>query len=162
MNWLAYALLITVGTAVHLWRRPAARKRAIEVALAWNFGIGMGLAGLMGFVGHTVRADATAAYIGSAPGSGFQSEVAIANLCFAVLGVLALRLRGGFWLATGLLGIVFFLGANVHHLADALANGNPNPGNYGAINVYELVWPATLAALLVAYARHHPAALLAG
>ncbi len=51
--------------------------------------------GLIGFLGHTFKAQEIALKIGWQP-SPFQFEVAVANLAFGVLGILCLWQPGGF------------------------------------------------------------------
>jgi hypothetical protein len=49
---------------------------------------------------HAFLAAKVALSIGWAPGSPFQSEVALANLAFGLPGVLCIRFKDGFWLTT--------------------------------------------------------------
>ena len=95
------------------------------------------------------------------PGSPFQFEVAVADLSYGVLGLMCIRWRGPFWLATGAATSVFFLGCNYGHLYDVFVNNNYAPDNYGLINLFEILWPAAVLILLVPYMRwwssHHAA-----
>ena len=89
-------------------RKELSRLKVVETILFYILFINVGLSGLLAFYGHAFMADKVAATIGWAPGSPFQFEVAVANLAFGVLGVLCIRFRDGFWLATGI-GYAIFL-----------------------------------------------------
>ncbi|HAB17945.1 MAG TPA: hypothetical protein PLX89_04175 [Verrucomicrobiota bacterium] len=150
-----YLLAITVGTLVHLIVSPKPRtaERKIEVTLLYLLVVGAGAAGLLAFVSHAFYAAGTARSIGWLPGSPFQFEVAIADLAFGILGLMCIRWRGPFWLATGVATSVFFLGCNVGHLRDVLVHNNEASNNFGLINLFEIVWPAAVLILLVPYMR---------
>lgn len=150
-----YILAIAGGTLIHLSasRTPRSSERVIEVALLYLLVIGAGVAGLLAFVSHTVFAAATAESIGWSPGSPFQFEVAVANLSYGVLGVMCIRWRGSFWLATGLATSIVFLGCNSGHLYQAFVHNDDAPNNYGLVNVFEIIWPAAVLILLVPYMR---------
>jgi hypothetical protein len=150
-----YLIAIAVAILIH-WNvagRPRSGERLIEIALLYLLVIGGGVSGIIAFIAHAFYADATARSIGWAPGSPFQFEIAIANLSYGLLGLMCIRVRGPFWLATGIAISVLLLGCNYGHLYQALANHNYSPDNYGAINVFELVWPAAVLILLVPYMR---------
>jgi len=152
--------LAAAGIALHLWRerRALAPGRTVEIALLWLLPCQAGLGGLWAFLGHAFRADQVAAGIGWAPGSPFQSEVAAANLAFGVLGLLCLRRRGGFWLATGLGYSVFLLGAAFVHIQDIVHSGNTAVYNAGPIlYLGDIAVPLLLLALLALYRRGRPA-----
>lgn len=84
----------------------------------------------------------------------FQSEVAVTNLVFAVLGLLTIWFRGNFWLATAIGYAVFMMGAGAVHIYQLIVAGNRAPLNAGtAILALDLVVPAILLVLVVAYCR---------
>jgi len=155
MIFALYMAAIAVGTAVHVYAsgKPRSAERVIEVTLLYLLVIGAGVAGLLAFVSHAFYAASTARSIGWQPGSPFQFEVAVADLSYGVLGLMCIRRRGPFWLATGVATSVFFLGCDYGHLYDALVNDNDAPNNYGLINLFEIVWPAAVLILLVPYMR---------
>jgi hypothetical protein len=62
------------------------------------------------FLGHFFFADQVAESIGWAIGSPFQREVAFANLAEGILGLMCLKWRGSFWLATIVSYSIFFWG----------------------------------------------------
>jgi hypothetical protein len=150
-----YMVAIAVGTLVHVYAsgKPRSSEPVIEVARLYLLVIGAGAAGLLAFVSHAFYAARTARSIGWPPGSPFQFEVAVADLSYGVLGLMCIRRRGPFWLATGLATSVFLLGCNCGHLYEAFVNNNYAPNNYGLINLFEIVWPAAVLILLVPYMR---------
>jgi hypothetical protein len=77
------------------------------------------LEGIFAFYGHAFMAEQVAQSIGWQP-SLFQFEVAIANLAFGVLGILCLRIRDQFWLATGIGVSVWLLGDAYGHIREML------------------------------------------
>ena len=155
MIFVLYMLAIGLGTLVHVYAagRPRSAERVIEVALLYLLVIGAGVSGLLSFVAHAFAAAETARSIGWEPGSPFQFEVAVADLSYGVLGLMCIRWRGSFWLATGVAMSVFYLGCNYGHLYEAFVNGDRAPNNYGVINLFEVAWPAAVLILLVPYMR---------
>jgi Family of unknown function (DUF6790) len=77
--------------------RPRHYDDVIRIVLRYVFLFMVGLSGLVAFAGHIFFSDEVASQIGWPSGSPFQSEVAIANLAFAVLGTCS------FWLGHGIL-----------------------------------------------------------
>jgi Family of unknown function (DUF6790) len=150
-----YLFVIVAGALIHLYAggKPRTPERAIEVALLYLLVIGAGAAGIVAFVSHAFEADSIARSIGWPPGSPFQFEVAVADLSYGVLGLMCIRVRGPFWLATGVASSVFLLGCNYGHLYQAFAKNNYAPNNYGLINLFEIIWPAAVLILLVPYMR---------
>ena len=117
--------------------------------MLYFFTFAIGLCGLVGFVGHTMRASLVAASIGWPAGNPFQHEVAVANLAFGILGLLCLRYRGGFWTATAIGWSVFMLGAAGVHIYQIHIGQPYAPDNAGAILYYDILAPAILFALLM-------------
>jgi hypothetical protein len=95
-------VLAVVGAVVQLARDRRSRTmgRVAEVFLLWLLVVGAGVVGVVAFFAHTVLADQTARSIGWPEGNPFQTEVAMANLATAVLGILCFWIRGNFWTAT--------------------------------------------------------------
>jgi len=155
MIYLLYILAIAAGMLIHLYAgtKPRTRERVVEVLLLYLLVIGSGVAGILAFIVHTFTADAIARSIGWQPGSPFQFEVAVADLSYGVLGLMCIRWRGTFWLATGIATSIFFLGCNYGHLYEAFVNKNYAPNNYGIINIFEIIWPAAVLILLGPYLR---------
>jgi hypothetical protein len=142
--------LVGAGAQLLLGRKPVTPRRAVDTLLQWSLAVNLGVAGLMGFYGHTARADETAKSIGFPPGNPFQFEVASASLSFGVLGLLATRLRGLFWWASAISHGVFVLGAAVGHVRQLRKTGNRSPGNIGGVFYWDIVTPLVHLALLAA------------
>jgi len=154
MIFVAYMFAIVLGTLVHTYAAGTrSAERVIEIGLLYLLVIGAGAAGLLAFVGHAFAAAETARSIGWQPGSPFQFEVAVADLSYGVLGLMCIRWRGPFWLATGVATSIFFLGCNYGHLYEAFVNGDRAANNYGVINLFEIAWPMAVLILLVPYMR---------
>jgi len=129
-------------------KQPRTRQRIAETLLLYLFAFPIGLGGLVGFVGHTLRAGPVAVSIGWPAGNPFQFEVAVANLAFGVLGLLCLRFRDGFWAATAIGWSVFMLGAAAVHLHQIHIGQPYAPDNAGAILYFDIVAPACVVVLL--------------
>lgn len=114
--------------------------------------IGLGCI-LFGFIPHVFFPDYIAKNIGWPTGSPFQFEVGIHNACWGILGLLALRYRGGFIQATVLGFSIFLIVAGANHLKGMIAQSN-----YAAYNVQFILgdWlPAfVLLFLAVKYRKH--------
>jgi len=82
-------MLTAFAAAVHLIRerKTLSRIRVLEILVLWSLVVGFGVAGVVGFLGHTLAADAIATSIGWPAGNLFQQEVAVANLAVASLGL---------------------------------------------------------------------------
>lgn len=118
---------------IALMKQARSMGNILGIVLCYVFLFVVALSGLFGFLGHTFRADDVAAQIGWPAGNPFQSEVAVANLTFAVLGLLAVRFRGDFWLATAISYAVFMVGAGMIHIRELMFAGNTAPLNSGAV-----------------------------
>ena len=88
----------------------------VEIFLSYTIFFNIGVMGLLGFYAHTFMPSETAKEIRWATGSPFQFEVTVAHLAFGVLGILAIWLRGLFWVATILGNAIFLLGAFGGHI----------------------------------------------
>ena len=148
--FVIFVVLALLGATLHVLVRVRERStpRMAEVFLLYLFAIPVGLGGTLAFVGHTVRADQTALYIGWPVGNSFQLEVGVANLAFAVLGLTCIWIRGHFWTATCLGFSIFLLGAGVIHLREIGVRHNLAPGNAGAILYLDLALPILMLGLL--------------
>ncbi len=93
----------------------------------------------------------SAASIGWPAGNPFQSEVAVANLTIATLGILCYWIRGNFWVATVIAFSVQWLGAAVVHIRDIMVAANYAPNNAGLTLYLDILMPLILIALLVYY-----------
>ncbi len=150
---MIFVILAAIGFVlamlhVAMQGHPRTRERIADVLLLYAFAFPIGLGGLIGFVGHTMRAPAVAASIGWPAGNPFQYEVAVANLAFGVLGILCLRFRDGFWIATAIGWSVFMLGAAGVHLHQIRIGQPYAPENAGAILYFNVLAPIAILALL--------------
>jgi hypothetical protein len=145
---------LAVG-AVHVYldKQPRTRARVAETFLLWFLVVTVGIGSVFFFIAHTVFADTTAASIGWPAGNPFQSEVAVANLTIATLGILCYWIRGNFWVATVIAFSVQWLGAAVVHIRDIVVAANYAPNNAGLTLYLDILMPAILIALLVYYHR---------
>jgi hypothetical protein len=153
MLWYLNVVAVAAATGLHLWlgKRPVTGAWALEVLLLYLLVIFAGMGGLMGFLGHIFKAREIALQIGWQP-SPFQSEVAMANLAFGVLGILSLWQPGGFRTATGIGFSIFLLGCALVHLREMILQGNSAPYNVGPVLwVNDLAIP--LAILLLLWVR---------
>ena len=147
--WIVLAVGLFFPTAhLLLFSQDRSPGNIGRVYLGYLLPISVGLGGLMGFLGHAMRADEIARSIGWPTGNPFQFEVAVANLAFGVLGLLCLKFRDGFWTATILGYGVFLEGAAYGHIRDILEAGNWSINNAGPILVIDMFFPVLLLSLL--------------
>lgn len=105
------------------------------------------------FMGHTIKADQVAEYIGWPAGNPFQFEVAMTSLTLAFLGILAPWMKDGFKLATVMAGAIFSWGAGVGHIYQIVEYHNYHPGNAGPILYADFISPVILIIFYVLYRR---------
>jgi hypothetical protein len=152
--------IVVVGAFVRMLasRRshPPSSRRVAESLLVWSLPLNVGVNGLWAFLGHTVRAQETAEEIGWPAGNPFQSEVAVTNLAFGMLGLLSARFRGPFWFATAIGQGVFLWGASVVHAREMMKEKNFSPGNAGPVFFFDLLLPLAHLVLLRMYGRPEP------
>jgi hypothetical protein len=138
---------ILVGRRSH----PLSSRRVAESFLLWSLPLNVGVNGLWAFLGHTLKAKETAEEIGWPAGNPFQTEVAVTNLAFGILGLLCARFRGRFWLATAIGQGVFLWGASAVHAREMIKARNFNPGNAGPVFFFDVLVPVVHLGLLSAY-----------
>lgn len=150
-----FLILAIVGPIVQLIlsKAPRTKNRVVELFLTWFLFMMVGISSIWSFMGHVFFANQVAAIIGWPPGSPFQFEVGIANLAFGVLGLLCLKIRENFWVATVIGFSVFYLGAAYGHIRDIMQTGNMAPGNAGFALYMDILAPIVLIILLIAYKR---------
>lgn len=123
----------------------------VVIALKYLLFCNVGLMGLLGFYGHTFIADEIARKIGWPIGNPFQFEVAVANLSYGVLGVMCLRFRGLFWMATAIGNAIFLYGAAYGHIVQS-TQGDFEPYNVGAVLwIGDILIPSIYICLLFLY-----------
>ena len=150
---LFFLVLGLVVGAVHVYldKQPRTKGRVVEIFLLWFLVITVGILSVFFFISHTVFAATTAATIGWPAGNPFQSEVAVANLTIATLGILCYWIRGNFWVATVIAFSVQWLGAAVVHIRDVVVAANYAPNNAGMTLYLDILMPMILIGLLVYY-----------
>ena len=151
MLWYLNLAAVAVAAGLHLWlgKRPVSAGRCVEVLLLYLLLFYAGVGGLMGFLGHTFKAQEIALKIGWQT-SPFQFEVAVANLAFGVLGIMCIWQRRGFRTATGIGYAIFLLGCAYGHLRDLSLHGNLSPYNVGPVLwINDLAVPVVILILLL-------------
>ena len=150
---LFFLVLGLVVGAVHVYldKQPRKKARVAQIFLQWLLVITVGILSFVFFISHTVFADTTAASIGWPANNPFQSEVAVANLTIATLGILCYWIRGNFWVATVIAFSVQWLGAAVVHIRSIVVAANYAPNNAGLTFYLDIVMPLILIALLAYY-----------
>lgn len=134
-------------------KQPRTRHRVIGAFLLSFLVISVGIASLIGFIGHVFFAYRVAIDIGWATGSPFQQEVGFANLAIGILGITCIWLRGNYWVATVIVATIFLWGAAYGHIMDIIVHGNYTPGNAGGALYNDILVPLITIALLVAYVQ---------
>jgi len=134
-------------------KQPRTRHRVIGVFLLSFLVISVGIASLIGFVGHVFFANSVATSIGWPTGSPFQQEVGFANLAIGILGITCIWLRGSYWVATVVAATIFLWGAAYGHIMDIILHGNYALGNAGGALYNDILVPLIIIVLLAAYVR---------
>ncbi len=153
---LVTLVLLFVSSMVQViyMRRPRNAANILGIFLQYAFIFVVATSGLIGFLGHTFRADEVAKQIGWPQGNPFQFEVAVANLAFGVLGLLTIWFSGNFWLATAIGYAVFMIGAGIGHVHQLVAADDRAAMNAGIIIfVADLALPLILLILVVIHRR---------
>jgi hypothetical protein len=150
--FLIIALLSSAG--IIILKKKSGAAEIVETILACMMFFCVGIGGLFAFTGHAVMADQVAAKIGWPAGSPFQFEVAVANLAFGILGLMSLKFRDDFRLATAVGYAVFLLGAATGHIREMILKGNSAEYNAGAfLFVGDIFVPLALLALVIVHRR---------
>ena len=129
--WSLTALCVVINLIKD--RKKLSLSMAVEIILLYTLLINVGLGSLLAFYGHAFLADKVAVSIGWPTGNPFQLEVAAANLAFGVLGVLCIRFRDNFWLATGVGYAAFLFVAAYGHIRQMIIAGNYAVNNAGPV-----------------------------
>jgi uncharacterized membrane protein len=142
-----FALSCLLGI-VGFVRRANAKKGSVwEPLTFWLLLLFVGFGGIYGFVTHGFMGEIAAKAIGWAD-SPFQWEVAVANLVFGVLGVLAAFSRSrGFRFATIVGFSVWFWGDAAGHVYQMITADDFAPGNAGTWFWLDVVTPAIMLVL---------------
>jgi hypothetical protein len=147
-------ILITIVAALlnlFLSKQPKTINRVFEVFLVWFLFIMIGIGCIWAFIGHVFMSNFVATSIGWPAGNPFQLEVGVANLAFGILGILSIKIRDNFLLATVIAASIFLLGAGIVHITNIMQTGNMAPGNAGFALIIDLLIPIILICLLIGY-----------
>jgi Family of unknown function (DUF6790) len=125
--------IIGASTQILFQRSMMNRQRAAGIFLIWFFAIEVGIGGIWSFIAHTVFAAQVAESIGWPAGNPFQTEVALTNLSFGILGILAVRITGPFRLATIIGYSIFMIGAGIGHVYQLLVFHDTAVNNAGPL-----------------------------
>lgn len=153
MFLLIVGLLVAVIHILMIGKK-AKKKRVFELLLLYTLVFGVGIVGLMAFIGHVFFADIIATKIGWATGSMFQFEVGLHDGAWGILGILCIWFRRYFWLATGLGWSLFLIGAGYGHLREMVVNNNYAPYNYGYM-APDFILPVIILTLMFFYFKYN-------
>lgn len=141
-------LLSLILFCIHYMRiRPARRSDIIRLFLLWQLVIPVGIGSIWAGLAHIFMGPEIAVSIGWPPDNPFQTEVGIANLSFGILGLLCLKFKDSFWLATILGYGIFLFGAGLGHINQIITRDNLAVNNTGAVLYTDLLYPVILVAL---------------
>lgn len=148
MPLLIFALIAFVGGAIQAYRRRGQGRLAADIMMVWWLAVAVGLGGLLGVGYHLFDGPATAELIGYTRGDGgFQYENAMGDLAIAVAALLAVRVRGHFWLALLVILSIQFLGDAGGHLYFWISEGDTEPYNVGVPLAMDFIVPVVTAVL---------------
>ena len=153
--FLSIYLISFIAFGLHLLRLPSSSRtpaKLIELLLLYQIVFSLGLTSLVAFFGLTFMAQYIADYTGW-PASPFEQQLANVNLGFAVLGLLSIWFRGGFWAATIIGFSVWILGDGIHHFYHYLVYQNGSLGNIGVPLWTDILVPLFLLVLLYFYLK---------
>lgn len=147
-------IVVVLASLIHLIikKQGLNGRRAIAILSLYAFGILVGFSGLFAALGHIFNGAEIATQIGWESGSPFQIEVGICNFAFGILGLLAIRIKGEFRLATALGWSIFLIGAGILHLQEVVVAGNFALYNIGMI-APDILIPIYLL-VLVGFEKH--------
>jgi hypothetical protein len=148
-----FIIITIIGAVLHLFltKAPKTLNRIFEVFLLWFLFVIVGIGSIWASIGHVFMSNTIAALIGWPAGNPFQLEVGVANLSYGILGLLCLKFRDNFWLATVIAVSTFYLGAGYIHITNIMQTGNLAPGNAGFALFVDIVIPIVLICLLIGY-----------
>src|SRR5262245_22708619 len=145
--------LIASGIALARMHKPLTTAAIVEALLAYFLLFSIALSSFFNFVMHTFFGAMTARFIGW-PDSPFQTEVGLASLGFAAVGLLAFRGSFDLRLAAIVGPALFLLGAAAGHAYQMVTTGNFAPGNAGVVFYTDIIVPLIGALLLGLQCRY--------
>ncbi|KBC69602.1 DUF6790 family protein [Mycobacterium tuberculosis] len=124
-------------------RRPAA-----DIHMLWWMVLIVGVVSIIGAGYHVFDGERTAELIGYTRGDGgFQWENAMGDLAIGVVGLMAYRFRGHFWLATIVVLTIQYVGDAAGHIYYWVVENNTNPYNIGVPLWTDILLPIVMWAL---------------
>jgi hypothetical protein len=150
-----FTLAAVVAASVHVaFSRQRRNNRAaiVETYLLYLFFLYVGLMGLLTAYAHVFRPVETSASIGWST-SPYEYEVGMADLTIGVLGVLCMKFRGDFWLATAIANAVWLLGDAFGHIRQMTLYNNHASNNSGIFLATEIMMPIVILSMTL-YHRH--------
>src|SRR6204780_4695335 len=133
MFQVVFAALALLAASIHLGVSSSRRSNRAAIArtyLLYLLLVYVGLMGVLTAYAHVFRPIQTSASIGWST-SPYEYEVGMADLTVGVLGLLCLKFRGNFWLATAIANAVWLLGDAVGHVRQMELNNNHAANNSG-------------------------------
>ncbi len=115
------------------------------------FSVGLAYQCLGFAIGHIFFHKQVSNFIGWLSHKEFQFEVGFASLAIAVLAFLTDNFSKEFYLATAIVSLVYFWGCAIGHIIDAVKQKNFNPGNFGFVFWWDLVFQIILVYLALRY-----------
>jgi uncharacterized protein DUF6790 len=155
MLQVIFTLIAVVGASVHLAFSPKRRSSGAAIVATYLLYLLFFYVGLMGVLtayAHVFRPVETSASIGWST-SPYEYEVRMADLTVGILGVLCMKFRGNFWLATAIADTVWLLGDAVGHVRQMTLNNNHASNNSGIFLVAEFVVPLVILSLALYHRR---------
>jgi hypothetical protein len=152
---VVFTLLAIVGASLHIAFSPARRSNRAAIVgtyLLYLLVFYVGLMGVLTAYAHVFRPIQTSASIGWST-SPYEYEVGMADLTVGVLGLLCLKFRGNFWLATAIANAVWLLGDAVGHVRQITLNNNHAANNSGIFLVTEFIMPLIILSLALYHRR---------
>jgi hypothetical protein len=146
MLFLILCVVAVISAAVHtaVSRSTLSRQATMEIFLRCLFAFGYGLGGLIRFLGHGLRPDATAARIGWPAHPQCQFELGSCELGFAIASLRCLFIRNRYYrLGVAIIPAFLFLMAGGLHIDEVVEKGNFAPYHVGII-VPDLLIPLTI------------------
>lgn len=153
-----FVALAVIAASIHLavsHQRRSSGGAIAETYLLYLFVIYVGLMGVLTAYAHVFRPIQTSASIGWST-SPYEYEVGMADLTIGVLGLLCVRFRGNFWLATAIANAVWLLGDAVGHVRQMVESNNRAENNSGIFLGTEFVVPVLILVLTLYVRRKRP------
>jgi hypothetical protein len=141
-----FTVVAIVGASIHLALSSSRRSSSNAIAgtyLQYLLFSYVGLMGVLTAYAHVFRPLQTSASIGWAT-SPYEYEVGMADLTVGVLGLLCLKFRGDFWLATAIANAVWLWGDAIGHVRQMTLYYNHAANNSGIFLIMEFATPLVI------------------